>query len=82
MVDSTTYAARRVQPMTVQEIMSVIENVKLDFEREEDQGLLQRDLHKAEQALAGKYACERVMRTIEARMGVQLIKSAPSGRAR
>jgi hypothetical protein len=68
--------------MTVQDVVDLIEEVKSNFEREEDQGLLQHDLHKAEQALAGKYACERIVRAIEAREGIRLVRSRMTSRAR
>jgi len=68
--------------MTAQEVIDIVREVKSDFEREEDQGLLQRDLHKAEQALAGKYACERILRALEARGEISLVGSRRVGRAR
>jgi hypothetical protein len=68
--------------MTAEDVIALILGVKSDFEREEDQGLLQRDLHKAEQALAGKYACERILRAIEGRAGISLVGSRRSSRAR
>jgi hypothetical protein len=68
--------------MTIEEVIDVIRAVQSDFEREEDQGLLQRDLHKAEQALAGKYACDRILRTIDARTGIRSIRPRVVGRAR
>lgn len=68
--------------MTAQDIVELIKEVKSDFEREEDQGLLQHDLHKAEQALAGKYACERILRALEARGEITLVGSRRVGRAR
>ena len=68
--------------MTVEELVLVVGEVKHDFEREEDQGLLQRDLHKAEQALAGKYACDRILRAIEARNHGLVIHARMSSRAR
>jgi hypothetical protein len=68
--------------MTAEEVIELIRSVKEDFEREEDQGLLQRDLHKAEMALAGKYACERVLRAVEARSGIRLIGDRKMSRAR
>jgi hypothetical protein len=66
----------------VQQVIDLVEGVKSDFEREEDQALLQHDLHKAEQALAGKYACERIVRAIEAREGIRFVRSRMSSRAR
>lgn len=68
--------------MTVEEIVEMIREVRSDFEREEDQGLLQHDLHKAEQALAGKYACDRILRAVEARAGIRLVRSSTTSRAR
>jgi len=68
--------------MTAQDVIGIVREVKSDFEREEDQGLLQRDLHKAEQALAGKYACERILRALEARGEISLVGSRRVGRAR
>jgi hypothetical protein len=68
--------------MTLQQVIDLVEGVKSDFEREEDQALLQHDLHKAEQALAGKYACERIVRAIEAREGIRFVRSRMSSRAR
>lgn len=68
--------------MTLQDVVRLIEEVKSDFEHEEDQGLLQRDLHKAEMALAGKYACDRVLRKIEAKEGIRLVRPGTTGRAR
>ena len=68
--------------MTAQDFVDLLLEVKSDFEREEDQGLLQHDLHKAEQALAGKYACDRILRKIEAREGIRSVRSSNAGRAR
>jgi len=68
--------------MTVEEVIDKIQEVKSDFEREEDQGLLQRDLHKAEMALAGKYACERILRAVEAKDGMRLVRPLMKSRAR
>jgi len=68
--------------MTVEGVVDLIREVKSDFEREEDQGLLQHDLHKAEQALAGKYACDRILRKIEARHGIRVVQPGKTSRAR
>jgi hypothetical protein len=68
--------------MTGLEYIDLIQGVKDDFEREEDQGLLQRDLHKAEMALAGKYACERILRAVEAKEGIRLVRPVKKSRAR
>jgi hypothetical protein len=68
--------------MTLDDMVLVVQSVKEDFEREEDQGLLQRDLHKAEMALAGKYACNRILRAIEAREGIRVVDPRKASRAR
>jgi len=68
--------------MTVEEVIEKVQEVKSDFEREEDQGLLQCDLHKAEMALAGKYACERILRAIEAKAKISLVRPIMKSRAR
>jgi hypothetical protein len=68
--------------MTVQDFVELVREVQLDFEREEDRGLLQHDLHKAEQALAGKYACDRILRKVEARSGMRVVMSRNVDRAR
>jgi hypothetical protein len=68
--------------MTVPDVVEMIQSVKEDFAHEEDQGLLQRDLHKAEMALAGKYACDRILRQIEAREGIRVLQPGKSSRAR
>lgn len=68
--------------MTVQDVISLIREIEEDFEREEDQGLLQEDLGKARHALAGKHACYRILRRIEAREGIRLVPPGKGGRAR
>jgi hypothetical protein len=68
--------------MKVDEVLSAINDVKLEFQREEDQGLLQHDLHKAEQALAGKYACERILRRLARFTEAVFIEPRTASRAR
>jgi hypothetical protein len=68
--------------MTVDELVRIVEDEREAFQREEDQALLQHDLHKAEQALAGKYACERILRRIEPRIGRGLVPVRTMRRAR
>lgn len=68
--------------MTMEQVVRLIQDVQEDFEREEDQGLRQRDLHKAEMALAGKDACNRVLRAIEAREGIRIVEPRKISRAR
>ena len=81
-MDSPAHAARGGSAMTVDDFVGLVREVQSDFEREEDQGLLQHNLHKAEQALAGKYACERILRALEARGEISLVGSRRVGRAR
>lgn len=68
--------------VTTEQFVSLVREVQEDFEREEDQGLRQRDLHKAEMALAGKDACSRILRLIEAREGLKLVEPRRFSRAR
>lgn len=68
--------------MDVNELIQIVEDERDAFQREEDQGLLQHDLHKAEQALAGKYACERILRRLEPRVNRPLINVRTMSRAR
>jgi hypothetical protein len=68
--------------MKLPDVIQLVQNVRLEFQREEDQGLLQHDLHKAEMALAGKYACERILRAIGQYEGLQLIEPRTMSRAR
>jgi hypothetical protein len=68
--------------MNVPDMLALIADVSEEFVREEDQGLLQRDLHKAEMALAGKYACDRLARRFEGRLGVSMIPPRSAGRAK
>ena len=68
--------------MEIGELVELVQNVRLDFQREEDQALLQHDLHKAEMALAGKYACERILRSIGQREGLLLVEPRTMSRAK
>jgi hypothetical protein len=71
-----------VQPMTAEDFVALVEGIRSDFQGEEDQGLLQHDMHKAEQALAGKYACDRILRRVEAKTGIRLVQTSMTSRAR
>jgi hypothetical protein len=66
--------------MNIEAVLQMIEDVREQFQREEDQGLLQHDIHKAEMALAGKFACERISRGVCARSGVAPISVRMSSR--
>lgn len=68
--------------MTAEDFVTLVEGIKSDFQREVGQGLLQHDMHKAEQALAGKYACDRILRRVEAKTGIRLVQTSMTSRAR
>lgn len=68
--------------MKPEDVLKLVGEVRDSFQREEDQALQQHDLHKAEMALAGKYACDRVERAVSMRMAVVLIPRKDVGRAR
>ncbi len=51
--------------MTIEEVFSTIDEVREEFQREEDQAILQRDIHRGIAALAGKDACERLRRRFQ-----------------
>jgi len=74
--------ARGFPSMTAEDFAALVQSVREDFQREEDQVLLQRDLHKAEMALAGKYACDLVLRALEAQEGICVVVVRKKGRAR
>lgn len=50
-----------------EELSQWIDDLYADYSREIDQAILQRDMAKAERALAGKEACQRIRTRIEAR---------------
>lgn len=68
--------------MNLPEFVQIVQGVRDDCQREEDQGLLQHDLHKAEMALAGKYVCDRILRALGVRAGLRLVDPKNAGRAR
>lgn len=68
--------------MKLTDVIQLVQNQRLDFQRDEDQALLQHDLHKAEMALAGKYACERILRAIGQCKGLQLVEPRTMSRSR
>lgn len=68
--------------MTVQEFVELVEEVIEDLEREKDQALLKDSIELAKTALAGQHACERVIRRVEARSGVPVLRKFKRGRAR
>lgn len=68
--------------MTADDFVRIVQGVEEDFQREQDQGIMQRDIHKAEMALAGKDACARILRAVEAREGIRIVTPRRTGRAR
>jgi len=56
--------------MDLDEVLGWIDDVLEQFQREEDQGILQGRLDKASAALAGKDACQRIRRDIQMRYGM------------
>jgi len=56
--------------MNLDVVLRVIEEIREDFQREEDQAILQQRLDKAIAALAGKDACDRIRRRLETTAGV------------
>lgn len=68
--------------MDTEQLVRLVQSVQEDFEREQDQGLRQRDLHKAEMALAGRDACARILRAIEARERIRIVEARKISRSR
>lgn len=56
--------------MTLEDVIGWVDDVQEEFQREEDQGIMQQRLDKAAAALAGKDACERLKRSIALRFGM------------
>lgn len=54
--------------LTLDELNEVIDEILEDFQRREDQAILQQDLYKANYALAGKETCKEVKRRVELRL--------------
>jgi predicted secreted Zn-dependent protease len=53
--------------INLQDIFDMLADVRERYQREEEQGIRQRDLERARMALAGKDACERIKTEIELR---------------
>lgn len=54
--------------LTLDDLNEVIDEILEDFQRRQDQAILQQDLYKANYALAGKETCKEVKRRIELRL--------------
>lgn len=59
-----------MSPITLENIINWVNDVNEEFQREEDQGILQGNLNKATAALCGKDACERIKRSLALRFGM------------
>ncbi len=59
-----------MEPITLDRIFAWIADLNEEYQREQDQGILQGRLDKATAALCGKDACERLKRTLAARYGM------------
>ncbi len=53
--------------MELDDVLKVVEDLREDYQREEDRALRNRNLEAAIHALAGKDACDRIRRTLEVR---------------
>jgi hypothetical protein len=54
--------------LTWQELSELLDELHEDFQRRQDQAILQQDLYKANYALAGKETCGEVRRRLERRL--------------
>lgn len=54
--------------LTPEQIGAMLDDLYDDYAREEDQAVLQRDMDKAQRALAGKEACQRIRTRLESRL--------------
>jgi hypothetical protein len=59
-----------MEQITLERIITWIDDVNEEYQREQDQGILQGRLDKATAALCGKDACERLKRTLALRFGM------------
>ena len=82
MVDSPAQVAQGDPAMNVQEFVALVKEVRDEFAREKDQGLMKDQLRESQHALAGEHACDRILRRIEARTGVHVLHASNRGRAR
>ncbi len=54
--------------LALKEVYSILEETSEDFQRRQDQAILQQDLYKANYALAGKETCRELKRRLESRL--------------
>jgi hypothetical protein len=82
MVNPAIPSNGQVARMNFSDFVQIVNDIREEFQREEDQGLLQHDMNKAQMALAGKYACDRILRRTGGREGLKLIDPKFTGRVR
>jgi len=65
--------------ITQELVRKVLEDIRADYQREEDQAILQQNMYKAAHALAGKDACTRIERRIAmvAEMSANAARATP-----
>ena len=65
--------------ITPELLRKVLEEIRADYQREEDQAILQQNMYKAAHALAGKEACARIQNrlAIVAAMGEPAARATP-----
>lgn len=56
--------------MELDEVLGWVEDVREQYEREQKQAILQRNMDRAITALAGQEACERLRNSIQMRYGM------------
>ncbi len=54
--------------ISLERVQLVIESVREQYQREEEQAILQRDMEKAVRALSGKDACARLSNSLSLRV--------------
>ena len=54
--------------LALEVVYGILEELLEDYQRREDQAILQQDLYKANYALAGKETCKEVKRRVEMRL--------------
>lgn len=57
--------------VSLEDVLRWIDDIKEQYQRDEDQGILQGRLDKAKDGLSGKEACERLKRGIKTRFGFE-----------
>jgi hypothetical protein len=58
----------RETALALETVYGILEELLADYQRRQDQAILQQDLYKANYALAGKETCAEVKRRVEMRL--------------